>query len=119
MVSYYLLGHALELAFKSVLIVHGTSERSLREIGHDLGAAANAAMKAVPPGIIELDASDSVRLERLGTFYQAKAFEYLEPGFMSLPIAQELCHFSEKLVASIRHFVEDSVRSLLREARVV
>jgi hypothetical protein len=119
MVTYYLLGHALELAFKSVLIAHGTSERSLRGIGHDLGAATKAAMKAAPPGIIELDDSDSKRLKRLGHFYQAKAFEYLEPGFMSLPIARELCQLTERLVASIERFVEDHVRSSLRDGRAV
>ena len=115
MVTCFLLGHALELAFKSVLIAHGTSESTLHRIGHNLEAATNAAMKAAPPGVIELDASDSARLERLGPFYQAKAFEYLEPGFMSLPIARELCQLTERLVASIKRFVEDHVRSSLRE----
>lgn len=44
-VTYYLLGHGLELAFKSILIAHGTSERNLREIGHNLAVARDA----IPP----------------------------------------------------------------------
>lgn len=115
MVTYFLLGHALELAFKSVLIAHGTSEKALRGIGHDLGAATEAAMRAAPAGVIELDASDSARLEHLAPFYQAKAFEYLEPGFMRLPIPRELCQLTERLVVNIKHFVERNVRSSLRD----
>lgn len=119
MVTYFLLGHALELAFKSVLIAHGTSEGDLRKIGHDLAAAIDAAITAAPAGIIELDVSDSARLRSLGPFYQAKAFEYLEPGFMSLPIARELCQLTERLVASNKCFVESHVRSSLRDGRAV
>ncbi len=115
MVTYFLLGHALELAFKSVLIAHGTSEKALRTIGHDLGAATKAAMKVAPAGVIELDPSDSARLECLGPFYQTKAFEYLEPGFMSLPIALELYQLAEQVVQSIKRFVEAHVRSSLRD----
>lgn len=119
MVTYFLLGHALELAFKSMLIVHGTSDRTLRSFGHDLCAATEAAVKVSPPGVIDLDGSDVARLRGLDPFYQAKAFEYLEPGFMSLPVARKLCELSDRLVRNIEHFVEDHVRCLLREERIV
>lgn len=117
MVTYFLLGHGLELAFKSILIAQGTSESTLRGIGHDLGAATEAAMKVSPPGVIELDASEVSWLQRVGPFYQAKAFEYLEPGSMSLPVARELYELVNRLVGSIQHFVEDHVRCLLRKER--
>ena len=110
--TYFLLGHALELALKSVIIAQGTSEKTLRGISHDLGTATVAAVKAALAGIMELDASDSAQLESLGPFYQAKAFEYLEPGFMSLPSARELRQLTQRLVASISRFVEAPTQQL-------
>jgi hypothetical protein len=77
MVTYFLLGHALELAFKSGLIAHGTSERNLRSIGHDLRVVTDAAVQIAPAGVIQMDASESAQLRSLGPFYEAKAFEYL------------------------------------------
>jgi hypothetical protein len=119
MVTYFLFGHALELAFKSVLIARGTSEKALRSIGHDLRAAADAAIEAAPAEVIEMDDSDSARLVRLASFYKAKAFEYLTPGFMSLPVPRELCQFTERLLASIKQFVEAYVRSSIRNGPAV
>src|SRR5262249_25626519 len=42
LVAHFLFGHALELAFKAVLIAHGTTDKTLRRLGHDLRAARNA-----------------------------------------------------------------------------
>ena len=36
---YYLYGHAIELALKSVLRLHGDSDKCLKKIGHDLDCA--------------------------------------------------------------------------------
>jgi hypothetical protein len=114
MVTYFLLGHALELAFKSVLIAHGTSERNLRSMDHDLRVVTDAAVQIAPAGVIQMDACESAQLECLGPFYEAKAFEYLLPGFMSLPTPRELYHLAERLAASINRFVEAHVRSSIR-----
>jgi hypothetical protein len=61
-----------------------------------------------------MDACESARLERLGSFYEAKAFEYLLPGFMSLATPRELYQLTERLVASIKRFVEADVRSSIQ-----
>jgi hypothetical protein len=85
----------------------------LRSFGHNLRAAADAAIEAAPPGVIEIDDSDWARVARLDSFYKAKAFEYLMPGFMSLPIPRELCQLTERLIASTQKFVDAYVRSSL------
>lgn len=117
LVAHFLLGHALELAFKSVLIAHGTSDRILRTLGHDLAKTRDAAMEVASTGVIELDPADMARLNLLSPYYEAKALEYLEPGFMRLPVARELMPLAERLIESITRSVEDQVRTGLREGR--
>lgn len=53
-VAHFLYGHALELAFKAVLILHGTTDKALRSIGHDLAQAREQALKVVPSGTFPL-----------------------------------------------------------------
>lgn len=47
--TYYLLGHSLELAFKSFLLAKGKPHGKLRTIGHDLGWAMKSAVEAYVP----------------------------------------------------------------------
>jgi len=119
MVTYFLLGHALELAFKSILIAHGTSERTLRNLGHDLIAVVKAATKVLPPGALHLDEHDHARLVGLAPFYRAKHFEYVEPGFKSLPLARDLFDLTQRLVQEIDPVVDRLVRKSLATRRAV
>lgn len=118
-VAQFLYGHALELAFKAILIVHGTSERVLRNIGHDLARARDAAIRAARVDAVPVDAGDSVRIDLLSAYYQAKALEYVEPGVMRLPILRELRDTTEKVVDAILPYVEATVRTDLKAGRAV
>lgn len=113
MVTYFLLGHSLELAFKAILLAHGISERRLRDLGHDLMAVVEAATKVLPTGVLRLNEYDRARFEALAPFYRAKHFEYLEPGFMSLPLPRELFELTHRLVQQIEPLVTRRVRMSL------
>jgi len=117
LVAHFLFGHAIELAFKSILIANGTSERALRRLGHDLVVTRNAAIAAAPAGLLDCDSGDIARLELLSPYYQAKALEYLEPGFMSLPLARELLALTERLVGSVARYIDAHVRTELVKGR--
>ena len=119
LVAHFLFGHAIELAFKSVLIANGISERDLRRLGHDLVATRNAAIVVAPAGLLDCDSGDIARLELLSPYYQAKALEYLAPGFMSLPLARELLALTERLVASVARYIDTHVRTELAKGRSV
>jgi hypothetical protein len=119
LVAHFLYGHALELAFKAILIVHGTTDRALRGIGHDLAQAREAAVRVAPHGTIPMDDRDIARIDLLTAYYEAKALEYVEPGSMRLPILSELRDTSEKLVIAIQAYVEGTIRGRLRADRAV
>lgn len=119
MVTYFLLGHALELAFKSVLIAHGSTDAALRKLSHDLTASRNAACEAAPSGPVVLSVDDTDQLELLTPFYRAKALEYVQPGFRRLPIPAKLTELTERLVGKISPYVDSRVRASLRERRAV
>ena len=116
MVVYLLLGHALELAFKAVIIAHGTTEKVLaKTIRHNLRKAADRAVDVAPAGVILLDDADRARLDLLSGYYRSKGFEYVEPGFVTLPIARELLELAETLTTAISTYVQDYVRRWIRE----
>ena len=51
----FLVGHALELAYKSVLLNHGTTEDELKKIGHDLVKSREGACARFPGELAELE----------------------------------------------------------------
>jgi hypothetical protein len=116
-VIYFLLGHSIELALKAVLIAYGTSERTLRDLGHDLMSVLTAVQDVAPPESFHLDAGDRRRIEATASLYRAKAFEYLQPGFASLPLPRDLFGLAERLVTSIGNLVEAHVRDALATNR--
>ena len=82
--SYYLCGHAIELALKSALKLNGADDKSLKRIGHNLVCAFEK-VKSLPqaeflsPKLVEI-------IEWLNPYYSAKEFEYYtEPKPFELP----------------------------------
>lgn len=104
-VSYFLYGHALELAFKSFLISQGSTNSSLKRIGHDLKRALRAARRHEPFEHVVLSDQDRVVIAWLGAYYKDKEFEYLFTGSKSLPISSEVRSVCERVLASIRPLV--------------
>ena len=113
LVVYFLVGHSLELALKSVLIVDGTSERRLKKIGHDLVECLKEARSALPEDIVGLGAEEAACFELIAPFYKAKAFEYLKPGFRELPLPGDAVELAAQLVDRIQPWVNLSVRHRL------
>lgn len=68
--SLYLYCHAIELAFKSVLIFRGCAEKNLRNLGHDIDAA------MIEVGRHNFSEVSRQVIERLGGYYGSKEFEY-------------------------------------------
>lgn len=103
LVGHFLVGHAIELALKAAITSVGTTEEHLRnKIGHDLGRALRAA-DMVSESLSELDRQNIAVLDAV---YRAKALEYVEPGYMSLPALPGLIELTERIV----RLVEPEVR---------
>ena len=113
LVTYFLLGHALELSWKAVLMVDGVTERDLRRIGHDLQEAWSRAESVAGFGI-PLSPEVGAVLDMIGDPYQAKSLEYLEPGYYSLPEVAPACSAVRDHMCSVADWVEARVRGRLR-----
>ncbi|MDE2761751.1 MAG: hypothetical protein OXK74_03035, partial [Gemmatimonadota bacterium] len=85
-VFLFLIGHALELAYKSILANLGATEGSLKKIGHDLIKCREQTKAQFPGDLDTLEelGTDEI-LAMIGPYYKAKAFEYHTTGFYRLP----------------------------------
>lgn len=110
---YFLCGHALELAFKAVLIVEGTSEKRLRTIGHDLNQAMTRALAFAGGTLATLGRSEQARVRLLSALYEEKGLEYVAPGAVQLPRLSELLRDTAAVVAEIEAWVDQEVRARL------
>ena len=85
-VFLFLIGHALELAYKSILVNLGATERSLKKIGHDLIKCRRQTNTQFPGELDKLEeAGTDEIIAMIGPYYKAKAFEYHTTGFYRLP----------------------------------
>ena len=98
--TYFLWGHAIELALKSALKLGGTDDKSLKRIGHDLVCAVEQ-VKLLPqaeflsPKLVEI-------VERLNPYYSAKEFEYYNgPKAVSLPELLPVAEAVDKLIKDL------------------
>ena len=73
----FLIGHALELAYKAVLLVDGATESDLKRIGHDLVKCRRKVQVHCPSLLEDLEEPGTEEIVRMiGPYYKAKAFEY-------------------------------------------
>lgn len=105
---YFLIGHALELAFKALLILEGITDQALRAIGHDLESARRQLSERHESLVSGIVAATSVQLTPI---YASKGFEYVSPGFGQVPFYTEVREPVIAGVWSIRRFVENEVRT--------
>lgn len=113
----FLIGHTLELAYKAILVAHGTTEKDLRKIGHNLVGCREEA-QACCPGLLEgleEPGTDEI-VERIDPYYKAKAFEYHKTGFyLGLPDPpKQVVTITAGTVGNIREWVRSSVREAMR-----
>ena len=109
----FLIGHALELAYKAVLVADGATENDLKQIGHDL-VGCRQKVQACCPGLLERleePGTDEI-VGRIGPYYKAKAFEYHMTGLYSgLPASpKQVATVATGTVKNIREWVRSSVR---------
>lgn len=110
-VTYFLLGHSIELSLKAFLIAHGISDRELRALGHDLISTFDTVAATVRSSGRAWSTRDRARIELLSPAYDAKGLEYVMPGALTLPDPQELRVLAERLVSEAQAYVHLRVRS--------
>ena len=113
----FLIGHALELAYKAVLVADGTPENDLKRIGHDL-VGCRQKVQACCPGLLEdleEPGTDAI-VGRIGPYYNAKAFEYHMKGLYSglPPLTNQVATIAAGTVENIRKWVRSSVRQRMQ-----
>ncbi len=109
--GYYLIGHALELALKSALLLQGATEKDLRTIGHNLEEAARQFRETAQGSLLTPEVGVLVSL--LNPYYSVKELEYFfRAKGMRLPGPVKALDELNTLVASL----ERDYRRRLRDA---
>ncbi len=119
LVFLFLIGHALELAYKSILVNLGATERSLKKIGHDLIKCRRQTKTQFPGDLDNLEepGTDEI-ITMIGPYYKAKAFEYHTTGFYRLPgNLVQAAKITSATVGNIADWVNARVRADLRGRR--
>lgn len=99
--AYFLVGRALELAFKSFLLVHGATEKKLRKLGHDLDRGLEAAVEAGLGDLLEIEDQDRAAIFGLNRYYVSKDLEYVRTGYKSYPEPRIVLATARRLLSGI------------------
>jgi hypothetical protein len=94
-VRYYLIGHSLELAFKSFLLDKGYDLNQLKCIGHDLTVCVKHSNEK---GLHILNDKEQVTIKMLNAYYLIKDFEYPRMGSKTLPLWGDVVSIAEKVI---------------------
>ena len=106
---FLLYGHGIELGLKAFLISQGATEKELRDIGHDLTRALDAAR--AHPSFEPLREKDLQVIDLLNPYYQGKEFEYIVPGAKQWPQAGDLSSVAHRLLAVLRPIIWKAVQT--------
>ena len=118
-VFLFLIGHALELVYKSILLNRGATERQLKKIGHDLTKSRDRACACFPGELEDLEeAGTNEIVAMISPYYKAKAFEYHTTGLYRIPrdIVQ-VAVITSATVGSIAEWVKNDARAQMRSRR--
>jgi len=77
-VSYYLLGHSIELSLKAFLFPAGFKSSDRKNLNHDLERALSLAEKHDLGAYVELTSDDRDVIHKTNRLYASKEFEYFE-----------------------------------------
>ncbi len=91
---YFLYGHAIELALKAFLRLHGYSMERIDEIGHNLESLVAEAHRFDLLTIIPMSSVHLEAISSLNPYYRGKELEYIDAGqkwHPSLPDLQSCC----------------------------
>ena len=119
-VFLFLIGHALELAYKSVLRNRGATEEELKKIGHDLIKSRNKACARFPGELAELEeAGTNEVVAMISPYYKAKAFEYHTSGFYRIPDdVVQVAAITSATVSNLAKWVKSDARAQMRSQRL-
>lgn len=106
---YFLLGHSLELSFKSFVRAKGASLSCLKSIGHDLCLALEWAKTAGIAELVEISENDAALIELMNRYYKAKEFEYRVTGPKKLPRTEDLIDLLDRILSATKAFCVKSV----------
>jgi len=101
MPTYYLLGHATQVALKAFLLAHGDALDKLKNrYGHDIAKSAKSVVKAKHNTVSPLVQEHLPEIELLNFYYKAKELEYRVTGAKSFPTKERLilpagCHSAD------------------------
>ena len=116
----FLIGHALELAYKAVLLVDGATEDNVKRIGHDLVKCRRRVQTSHPGLLGQLEEPGTEEIVgMISPYYKAKAFEYHLTGLYSgLPAApNQVVAITARTVHNLQVWLRSSVRQKIRDAR--
>lgn len=105
-IRYYLLGHSLELIFKSFLLKYGIELEYLKgkKVGHDIIKCLNLANEK---GFNVINKRERKTIEQLNFYYKDKQFEYSKNGIINLPPLRAIENIVSKLLNKVKQKIED------------
>ena len=98
--QYYLCGHAIEVALKSVLKRNGRSDNHLKKIGHNLHSALGKVSLLSEAQLLPAGLDDCVTM--LNPYYKDHHFRYFtKTGVMTLPDLEQLMKAVTELINAL------------------
>ncbi len=106
LVRAYLLGHALELMFKTYLLTSGFGEKDIKKLKHNLGRALAQSRAAGLEQLVHISPETEKALQSFNSIYSSEAFRYFSilhflspPRLPDLPRLIRLARVLEKQLA--------------------
>ena len=111
-VFMYLIGHAFELAYKAILVEHGTTECHLKTIGHNLLKCRKNANRCIEEGVATLEHGTTQEIVKLlAPVYKSKAFEYHKTGLYKLPANPEkVVEDTNNTIEKVHRYIKERFR---------
>ena len=107
---FYLLGHSLELSFKSYVRAKGGTLECLKSMGHDLELCLAWALTTGLADIVKISEKERAIVSLMNIPYKAKEFEYRVTGHKRRPQVPDLIALTEKILKSTREICVRSAR---------
>ena len=101
--ALYLIGHSIELAYKSYLLHRGITLRELRskKFGHDLNSCQRKAKELGLSASVKFHSAEEGAVELLNTLYSTKQLNYIVTGMKYIPTFGLLESFAIKLIRAV------------------
>ncbi|MBU4118362.1 MAG: hypothetical protein KJ555_06360 [Proteobacteria bacterium] len=108
LVAYYLLGHAIELALKSYLLVRGLSPNDLRRwaYGHKLDVLLAECRRRRFGIAVKLTPPELKLIQHFSEIYAGKELEYQFGGTRALPQYADLVSLTERLSEGVFEYAK-------------